>query len=154
SFHKPLVHVPLLILPPGQHEQIDVFTPTSAVDLLPTLLHIFGKPIPEWLEGELLPPYNPSPDPSRLIWSMDSRFHKHNSPLTDASVMLLKENYKLAYMFGSKNSYEPLNGGELFELYNLENDPEELENLYNSQPEIAQEMRQLLFSEMKQHGVR
>lgn len=154
TFHRPLVRVPLLILPPGQRERVDVFTPTSAIDLLPTLLHIFGKPIPDWLEGELLPPYNPASDPSRPIWSMDASLSSREGPWSDASVMLIKDNYKLTNMFGSNRYYEPLNGGEIFEMYDLQNDPEELENLYYSQPRTAQAMRKLIIDEMERNDVR
>jgi uncharacterized sulfatase len=155
TFHQPLMHVPLLIFPPGQQERIDVYTPTAAIDLLPTLLHLTDKSIPDWLEGELLPPYNPNPDSDRSIFGMDARFSKTNTgPFISATVMLRQGDYKLTYFFGDQKKYKALNGEELYELYDLKNDPEELDNLYEKQPQIAQQMREMMFAEMEKHGAR
>lgn len=134
AFHNPHVHIPLLIFPPGQQERIDIHTPTSAIDVLPTLLHLTGNPIPDWLEGQLLPPYLSNPDPQRNIFSMDAFYSPQNGPFTDATMMLRKGNYKLTYFFGTHKKYEDLNGNEKFELYNLQNDPEELDNLVKKEP--------------------
>ena len=52
------------------------------------------------------------------------------------------ENYKLIWTFG----YEPIPPGEqIFELFDLAADPEELENLYDTRREIANE----LFAKLK-----
>lgn len=155
TFHHPLMHVPLLIFPPGQQERVDVYSPTSAIDLLPTLLHIAGKPIPESLEGELLPPYNPAPNPDRQIFGMDARFSGTNEgPFKSATVMLRQGAHKLAYFFGDQKKYEALNGEPYYELYNLEEDPEELNNLFDKQPELAEEMLNAILAAMENHGVR
>lgn len=154
TFHQPLMHVPLMIFPPGQQERIDVYNPTAAIDLIPTLLHVTGKTIPGWLEGELLPPYNNNPNPDRLIFGMDGRFSDQEGPFTTGTVMLRRGDYKLTYLFGSKNKYKALNGEELYELYNLKKDPEELDNLFETKPDIAQGMLDILLTEMINHGIR
>jgi hypothetical protein len=45
--YDPVIHIPLLISSPGQKERLDVFSPTSSVDILPTLLSIGGQKIPD-----------------------------------------------------------------------------------------------------------
>jgi arylsulfatase A-like enzyme len=154
TFHNPLVHIPLLIFPPGQEKRIDITTPTSAIDLLPTLLHLAGNPIPDWLEGQLLPPYNTAPDPERDIFSMDAKYSPDTGPFTNATLMLRKGDYKLTYFFGDQKKYTALIGKEFFELYNLENDPEELENLYNKEPGIAATLTDKLIAKLEEKEVR
>jgi len=155
TMHNPQMHVPLVILPPGQEERQDITTPTVATDLIPTLLHLSGKSAPNWLEGTLLPPFNTAPDSNRPIFGMDARFSDTNTgPFTNATLMLLQNDYKLTYFFGNRKLYEVLNGQELFELYDLKNDPEELENLYNQEPTIAQIMLNAIYAKMEEYSVR
>lgn len=85
SFHKPLIHIPLLIFTPGQTGRTDIHGLTSTVDVLPTLLHLTGKPVPAWMEGQLLPPYNPSPDPERMVFSADLRHNPKDGPIVNGT---------------------------------------------------------------------
>ena len=135
---QPLVHIPLLIFEPGRKNRTDVYTPTSAVDVLPTLLKLAGKDIPEWCEGKVLPPFvADKPDPSRSIFSVQARHNDPSSALRLASVMLVKGKYKLGYFFG----YDELaKQGELVELYDIENDPDEINNLYPEQKSLGDEL--------------
>jgi arylsulfatase A-like enzyme len=139
TLFDPVIKVPLVIFEPGQKKRRDYFTPTSNIDLLPTLLHVTGQSIPDWVEGEILPPYNSTnTDHERSIFSIQARHNGSFNPLNEASVMMVKGEYKLHAYFG----YEQLPKGETrYELYNLKNDPEELENLYSSQSSIAQDLR-------------
>jgi arylsulfatase A-like enzyme len=138
SLHEPVIRTPLLILDPDRETRKDVFTATSLVDLLPTLLHLTGQPIPDWIEGDILPPYHPSGgDPDRSIFSLDARDTGQTMPLSKASVAMVKGQYKLHAYFG----YEGLASGEtLYELYDLINDPEELNNLYTASGSISNDL--------------
>nr|NIV40536.1 acetylglucosamine-6-sulfatase [Anaerolineae bacterium] len=60
--------------------------------------------------------------------------------------------YKLIHHFGTKQEYKPLNGRSVSELYDLENDPDELLNLAETQPELAERMLNDLRVKMKQEG--
>ena len=129
--YHPVVRIPLMIFEPGRRTRTDVHASTSAVDLLPTLLQVTGGPPADWTEGTLLPPFpGSSPDPDRSIYVMQSKETRKTTPLTKATLALLKGRYKLTYFVG----YEELGGGEGVQLYDLENDPEELSNL-SSVPE-------------------
>jgi arylsulfatase A-like enzyme len=142
--YQPLVNIPLLIMPLGQKERIDIHTPTAAIDILPTLLNIAGIEIPPWAEGMVLPPYNVEYPSDRSIYVMDAKHSEAGKPYENASLMLRKENYKLIYHFGVVREYEVLNGEQYLELYDLESDPEEMDNLFKKRPEIANQ----LFDEM------
>jgi len=124
--YQSLVKIPLLIFEPGQTTRRDIFTPTSAVDILPTLLHISGKSIPDWCEGEVLPPFQ-SDKPDRSIFAFEAKTNGQFDPLTKATAMILKDKYKFISYFG----YKQLKQVPLYELFDLENDPEELNNLYH-----------------------
>lgn len=142
AMYQPVIRVPLLIFEPGRETGLDVTTPTSAIDVLPTLLQVTGQPIPNWHEGSVLPPFaTTSPDPNRSIYALRAQANVPLAPLNPASIMLVKGRYKLVYFFG----YPELNGAELVQLFDLESDPEELNDLQSTQKEIAAE----LFSELK-----
>ena len=135
---QPLVRIPLVMFPPGQIERVDIEDRTSAIDVLPTLMHVTEQEIPTWAEGNILPPYAPSPlDFGRPIVSLRARGVENGQPISKGSAMLICENFKLSYVFGY---IKDLKGGELIELFNLEDDPEELNDLSSSQPDIVNDM--------------
>jgi arylsulfatase A-like enzyme len=133
--HQPLVRVPLLVFEPGRKSGTKLFTPTSAIDVLPTLLQVSGYKIPDWIEGTVLPPYgSPSPEPDRSLYMVQAKESEPTAPLTQATLAHVKGRYKLMYFFG----YERLGGnGERLELYDLEADPEEMKNLLPEQEALG-----------------
>ncbi|MDH5508664.1 MAG: sulfatase-like hydrolase/transferase [Anaerolineae bacterium] len=143
SLHQPVVNVPLIILPPGQTKRVDVYDNTSCVDLIPTLLNIANRDIPEWLEGELLPPYGPV-IPNREIYALQARHEPMSQPIKAATAMLVKNEFKLTKYFGYAKVKREVKGDGLYELYNIHDDPEELNNLYESMPDVAGELTEIL----------
>ncbi|MCA9921099.1 MAG: sulfatase-like hydrolase/transferase, partial [Anaerolineales bacterium] len=124
-----LLHVPLLISKPGQQNREDVFAHTSSVDVLPTLLHLTGQPIADWCEGQVLPSFGVDVvENGRSIYGMEAKSNPKQAPLTKATLALVKDQFKLIHYFG----YRPDDPEGTYELFDLENDPEELENLINS----------------------
>ena len=67
---------------------------------------------------------------------MQAKDNEKHTPLTQATLTLIKGRYKLMYFFG----YEELRGQERIELYDIEQDPEELVNLYPTQNGIGKEL--------------
>lgn len=144
--HEPLVHIPLLIFAPGQSERIDIEENTSAVDLLPTLMHVTGQEIPDWIEGSVLPPYASNSEP-REVYSLQAIGTGKKDPVEKATAVLLRGNYKLIYFFG----YADLGGDyQLIELYDLENDPEELHDLSEVRKDIKEELLAALRAKLDQ----
>jgi arylsulfatase A-like enzyme len=138
ALHQPVVRIPLVIFEPGRTTREDIYAPTSAIDVLPTLTHWFNQPIPAWCEGSVLPPYSPiKPNPNRDLFTVEPKYNGKYSPFELASVMLVKDQYKLSYYYG----YKELKGiGDLIELYDIQNDPEEMINLYPSKKDIGDEL--------------
>ncbi len=139
---EPLVHIPLLISAPGQRQRVDVHTPTNSIDLLPTLAALTGNPIPDWAEGSPLPTLGGSPDPQRVTFSVEAKSNSSFERLRKVSVAMYKGPYKLTYYTSSDYNF--------FELYNLETDPEELNNLIDSQPALAKDLQNELLRHLQQ----
>jgi len=129
--YEPIIRIPLLISKPKQQRE-DVYAPTSCVDLLPTLLRVTGQAIPDWCEGEVLPTFGGKEASSRRsIFSVEAKYNPKHAPLAKGTVALVKDQYKLIHYFGY-DGYE-----NEYELYDLANDPEEMEDLYLSRKSIA-----------------
>ena len=135
--YQPVIRVPLMIFQPGQQTRTDIYANTSAVDLLPTLLHLTGKEGAKWSEGSVFSPYvSTEPDPERELYIVQARRNDQYKPLTVATIVLVKGQYKLMCFFG----YDELDGKERVELYDLQADPEEMNDLYSSKRETADEL--------------
>jgi arylsulfatase A-like enzyme len=116
---------------------LDIYDNTSNIDLLPTLLHLTSQGLPDWLEGNVLPPFKTIPENDQDIFAFESKSTDINDPIQSGTAMLVRDHYKLVYYFG----YEELGeSGEMIELYDIKNDPDEFENLYPSQKRIADEL--------------
>jgi uncharacterized sulfatase len=144
TLYLPLMQIPLLIFAPGQKERQDIYTPTSAVDILPTLMHITGEQPPPWCEGEVLPPDRQSPiDSERSIFAFDAKSSPIHGPLSPYAAMIVKDQFKLGYYSG----YEKMEGRKkYYDLYNFIKDPEELDDLSTSHRETAEELLAELLS--------
>jgi arylsulfatase A-like enzyme len=135
TLYEPITRVPLIIHNPGQKSRINVHSLTSCVDLLPTLLHASGQAIPDWCEGEVLPTFSEVEiDPERSVYTIEAKSNPVIKPLTVGTVAMVKDRYKLIYYFG----YDGFD--DQYELYDLNNDPEELEDLYAPTNSIAKDL--------------
>ena len=134
--YQPVIRVPLMIFEPGRKTRLDIHTPTSAIDILPTLLHVIGQPSVDWTEGFVLPPFSGTYPNSRSIFVLEAKTNGKYAPLSVGTSSLIKEQYKLLYFFG----YKELDGEERVELYDLNNDPDELNNLYTTKRETSFEL--------------
>ncbi len=141
--YEPVVRVPLLIWKPGQTRRGDVYSRTSSVDLLPTLCRAAGVPIPDWCEGQVLPGFSSqAADPNRSIFVVEAKQNPQRAPLTKATVAMIKGRYKLIHYMGYAG-YE-----DEYELYDLEADPEELDDLYPSRRGVAATLRTELLAKL------
>jgi arylsulfatase A-like enzyme len=147
ALYQPVIRIPLLVFEPGRQEGMDIYSPTSAVDVLPTLAHVTGHVLPDWTEGTVLPPFRePSASDERSIYVVRAAKNEPSAPITRASTVLLRAPYKLLYFFG----YAQKGVDELVKLYNVESDPEELEDLAPSQGALAAEMLKELKAKITQ----
>jgi arylsulfatase A-like enzyme len=127
--YEPLVRIPLIISSPGQATRQDIFSPTSSVDVVPTLLSLTGHPVPAESEGLLLPGLGGRDNPQRSVFSIDTKASSVRGPIRTATVSLRKGQYKLIAYLGQKDRKAG------FELFDLQNDPEEMINLKDTKPD-------------------
>jgi choline-sulfatase len=145
--YEPVVRVPLVIFEPGRGSRTDVYENTSAVDILPTLLHVTGGGQADWAEGIVLPPFDSEESvKDRSVFVVQAEKSEQHGPLTSATVSIRKGDHKLMYFFG----YKELNDSERIELYNIKDDPEELNNLYDEEKEIGKELLKELKRKLKE----
>ena len=137
--HEPVINIPLLISTPGQTARKDVYSPSVNVDILPTLLHLGGVEMPGWCQGQVLSQLGGKEDEQRSLFSMEAKSNSAFGPFKKATIAMRKGAFKLiAYM--GYGGFE-----EVFEFYDIENDPEELEDLAAASPaEFAQMKEELL----------
>lgn len=136
--YEPVIRIPLMIFEPGRKTRTDIYSNTSAVDVLPTLLQVTGQKPADWTEGVALPPFGPEPDAERNVHTIQAKLNKQYEPIEIATVTLVKERYKLQYFFGYEEIGGP--GSERIELYDLKADPQELNNLASSKRETTAEL--------------
>ncbi len=143
--YESIVRIPLIISRPGVNKRQDVFTQTSCVDLLPTIQSIYGQPVPEWCEGQVLPTFAAQESTAeRTIFAMDSKDSPKHAPMTRGAFMAINGNYKLVHYLDTK----PLPFDD--ELYDIQKDPEELENLIKTQSATAAELQNQIEQKLKQ----
>ncbi len=142
--YEPIIRVPLLVSVPGVRSRRDVFSPTSNVDILPTLLSIAGKEIPDWCEGKVLPGLGGEEEAGRSIIAMDAKDNHIGLPFTKATYAVIKGENKLIHYKGYRGQYN-----DFFEFYNLQEDPEELSNRYGKPKysSIVDELKSILRGE-------
>jgi arylsulfatase A-like enzyme len=145
ALYDPIIHIPLIISGPNQTQREDVYSFTSSVDLLPTLLHTAGLPVPEWCEGQILPTFGDQDvDTDRSIFSVEAKRNWKYAPLQIGTVALIKDQYKLIHHFGYGGDYT-----HQFEMYDLANDREELVDMYSSVNPTASNLRHELERQLR-----
>lgn len=140
--YEPLLHIPLIISSPGQLKRQDIYSLTSAVDLLPSIMHITDRSIPNWCEGKLLPGLGGKGSKDRHIFSLEAKESSKWGVLDKGTAVVLQDHYKLIHYFGY-NGYDDVD-----ELYNLDDDPDELENLAKAHPDLVCELKDVLREKM------
>lgn len=139
--YDPIVHIPLMVSVPGQNKRHDIYSHTHAVDVLPTLLKLAGKPSPAWGEGKLLPELGGVEDNARSVFTVEAKSNPAFTPLRKSTIAMHKDKYKLIYYTGYEKE-------ETFELYDLSVDVEELDDLYPQNPSITNTLKEELLDSL------
>ena len=124
TFYEPVVTVPFFFhYPAALAKGIEINTPVEARSLLPTFLQLAGLPIPDHCEGDslagtLIEGKEPQAKPVFSEFTLGSFEIRHD----DRLVMVREGDWKLSLCMDP----EPFDGA----LYNLAEDPYEVESLY------------------------
>eukprot|EP00483_Globobulimina_turgida_P008175 UN08191 len=142
SMYEGSARIPLFIAGPNISSNVIINNLTETVDILPTLLSLTGEKnenIPPWLAGSTLMPF--------LKGNINNNTHSnyvtsqyHSNWVNTGLFMVRKGKYKFIqygnYLTSFKN-YKP-------QLFDLENDPNELNDISASNEEVVNEMDKLL----------
>lgn len=139
--YNPVIHIPLLVFAPGQSQRVDIHTPTSSADVLPTLLSLAGRDVPTG-EGQLLPGLGGAEDENRPVFSIEAKEVSSFLPLSRASISMVKGTKKMIHYKG----YEKYS--DAFELYDLQVDGEEKRDLYAEDVVTAARMKEELLDHL------
>jgi arylsulfatase A-like enzyme len=143
ALYEPVVQIPLMIVRPGQTQREDIYVNTSSMDILPTLVQLAGMTIPDWVEGQILPPFaDTNRDNQRPIFFLEAKSNPKLAPLEKASFGIIRGDYKLMHYRGYEHKKEPPD----HEMFNLAEDPEEMVDIYKSEKGIASELKDILHS--------
>jgi len=140
--YEPVIKIPLLVFAPGQTHRRDIQIPTSNVDILPTVLSLAGREIPPEVDGRPLPGLGGDELEQRPLFSIYAAQNSVFLPLQKAAIAMCKGAYKLIAYFG----YPSLDNG--YELYHLEDDPEELRNLVDDEPLVFSALKEELLDHL------
>ena len=145
DLYNGLIRVPLLIHLPGQSKAVRIETPSQQADLLSTLLDLIGSPIPKWSEGSSLKPLMEGGNlDDRYIFSMNLESNRCFDPITKGAVAVIDDRYKYVRYLES--------GRE--QLFEYRRDAGEEHNLIQSDPEVAERMREVLLRKLQEINAR
>lgn len=132
SLNTPLV----MQLPKGLDARGDINEMVQNIDYAPTFLELAGAPVPDDIQGRSLLPLLKGKHPRD--WRKSIYYHFYEYPAEHA----VKRHYGLRTADGWKlvHFYNDINA---WELYNLNDDPHELHNLYGK-PGTEKKLRQLM----------
>ena len=142
SLTTPLV----MRLPKGLDARGEISEMVQNIDYAPTFLELAGAPIPDDIQGESLVPLLRGEHPRK--WRKSIYYHFYEYPaehMVKRHYGVRDERYKLIHFY---------NDIDVWELYDLQNDPHELHNLYG-QPgteKVTKRLRKELRKLQEQYG--
>jgi len=131
-----LTHIPLIIREAGRGEGRIIEELTEQIDIPATVLDLVNIPVPSWMEGRSLVPLMrgqslpPKPAFSMALQKNPSRGER----ITRGTVAVWEGDYKLIHYLEEDKSL----------LFNLKDDPDELNNLFDKEPETGRRLLALL----------
>ena len=133
SFRTPL----LMRLPDGKRGDIDELV--QNIDYAPTFLDLAGATIPDDIQGESLLPLLKGQKPKDRRQSLYYHFYEYpGEHAVKRHYGIRTERYKLIHFYNDIDEWE---------LYDLENDPKEMNNIYNRKEnkKLVQDLKKQLY---------
>ena len=126
ALYEQLTHIPLIISTPGGKEGQIINDLAGQIDIAPTIAELAGITPPSWMEGRSLTPLTANKKiPEYPVFSMN--FQRNRSlghQIVRGSVAVWEGDYKLIHFIEKNESL----------LFNLKQDPDELNNLFDKEP--------------------
>ncbi len=134
--YEQVTHIPFIIQEAGQTKGHTVDAIVEQIDIPATILELANIPVPSWMEGRSLVPLMSGNElPREPAFSMNfeqnrSRGHQ----IINGSIAVWDGNYKMIHYIEKNESL----------LFNIKEDADELHNLIDSEPEIGQQLTNLI----------
>lgn len=127
ELYEQLTHIPLIIKEPNQTEGQVINDVIEQIDIAPTILSFARIPAPSWMEGRSLAPLLRGERLSSMpAFSMALQKNRsRGSSINKGTIAVWEGDDKLIHYLEKRKSL----------LFNLEQDPEELNNLFDKEPE-------------------
>jgi arylsulfatase A-like enzyme len=140
------IHVPLIIAGPSISPRSSIDAMVRTTDIAPTLLELLDLAPEAPMDGSSLSALmNGAEDGPRIAYADALNTHDSFAPLAR-----LPENCRDDLICASDGRYKLIHHiktPEMSELFDLRNDPDEQQNLYSTEPEIASRLHSFLFTE-------
>lgn len=137
--YEPVIHIPLIIRIPKLYLRQDVYKPTSNIEILNFIKYISNQPNMTNLTNDSLSAKisdNTAPFFNlQEIYAIEAKQNSKFKPITTGTITLIEDKYKIIYYSGYSGS-EPI-----YELYNINEDPEELHDISTDKPSILSELK-------------
>lgn len=143
TLYDEVIHVPLIIsYPKGLPQGVIVDTEVQSIDIMPTVFDILGIPMEPIAEGRSLLPLIEGRDYSYVKSAFSETtlcgWQRPEEEEERGRVRAIRSD-------GWKLIFNRSPGGDSYELYNLKDDPGELENLVDVEIEVVDRLKQELF---------
>lgn len=140
--YEQVTHIPLIIREPEQSEGVIIKSMVEQIDIPATILDLADIQVPPWMEGRsLLPLMRGEKLTPRPIFSMALQTNKSrgNEMISSGTIAVWEGYYKLIYYMDKEKNM----------LFNLGQDPGEIQNLFDQEPEISQHLLSLIRDNLK-----
>jgi arylsulfatase A-like enzyme len=136
NFYEEQTHIPLIIKEPNQSEGMIIDELTEQVDIPATILDFAHIKIPSWMEGRsLVPILRGEKILSKPAFSMNFQSNpSRGQQIKKGGIAVWDGDYKLIHHLGSDKRF----------LFNLKDDPDELNNLFDKETEIGNHLLSLI----------
>lgn len=138
--YEELTHIPLIIKEPGQKEGRKIDDVVEQIDITPTILELAHIQMPGWMEGRSLVPLlrdKELPPEKALSMVLESTPRRHR--IKEGTFAVWDGDFKLIHYLKDNKSM----------LFNLKEDPGELNNLYDREPEISEHLLAYIKTSLK-----
>lgn len=139
--YEQVTHIPLIIKEPGQTEGRFIEDLVEQIDIPPTILGFAGIPIPSWMEGRSLMPLikGMKIEPHYVISSAFVENPGRWNQIKKGTIAIWEDDYKLIHYLGDNKSL----------LFNLSQDPGELNNIFDKEPTVGRKLLIIIRDELK-----
>ena len=135
NLYEELTNIPLVIKGSGNNKGRIINELVEQIDIPATILDIAGIPVPLWMEGRsVMPLINGSIDFYKPAYSMALFTNTVGNKITKGTIAVWEGDHKLIHYLDYNRSL----------LFNLKLDPQELNNLWDKEPEKGRHLLSLI----------